>query len=156
MHLWEEGRFPGGFMEMITEHLHFTAISRTIGEIQGGLCVGDRLRAAVSPARAVPGHGRHDAWRHAYRDDQDIPGEAFLLAGPVTTVFLLLPISLYNFAYVIQQNLMQPISWLLAFLYMLFGLVIAQLIVIRTSGMKYIEFLKNVRAAAFGDGTEVR
>ena len=28
MHLWEEGRFPGGFVELITEHLHFTASSR--------------------------------------------------------------------------------------------------------------------------------
>jgi uncharacterized membrane protein len=33
MHLWEEGRFPGGFVEMITEHLHFTASSREFGEI---------------------------------------------------------------------------------------------------------------------------
>jgi hypothetical protein len=33
MHLSEEGRFPGGFVELITEHLHFTASSRHLGEI---------------------------------------------------------------------------------------------------------------------------
>lgn len=33
MHLWEEGRIPGGFVELIAEHLHFTARSRTFGEV---------------------------------------------------------------------------------------------------------------------------
>jgi hypothetical protein len=32
MHLWEEQRIPGGFVEMVTEHLHFTASSREFGE----------------------------------------------------------------------------------------------------------------------------
>jgi hypothetical protein len=58
MHLWEEGRFPGGFVEMITEHLHFTAISRTFGEIVTGPV--DRLRAAVLSERAVSGDAGHD------------------------------------------------------------------------------------------------
>jgi hypothetical protein len=39
MHLWEEGRFPGGFPEMVTEHLHFTARSRTFGEVVTAGCV---------------------------------------------------------------------------------------------------------------------
>jgi hypothetical protein len=43
------------------------------------------------------------------------------------------------------------VSWLFAFLYLLFGLVVAQQIVIRASGMKYMDFLKNVRSAAFGE-----
>jgi hypothetical protein len=48
-----------------------------------------------------------------------------------------------------RHDLMQPISWLFAFLYIPFGLVVAQHIVIRTSGVKYSEFLKNVRMAPF-------
>jgi hypothetical protein len=62
MHLWEEGRFPGGFVEMITEHLHFTASSRHFGEIVTAAYVlviafvplffprvpGDRRRAATA------------------------------------------------------------------------------------------------------------
>jgi hypothetical protein len=46
---------------------------------------------------------------------------------------------------------MQPVYWLFAFLYVLFGLVVAQQVVIRASGVKYSEFLKNVRAALFRD-----
>jgi hypothetical protein len=43
-----------------------------------------------------------------------------------TAIVLLLPISIYAFAYVIRHDLMQPISRLFAFLYILFGLVVAQ------------------------------
>jgi hypothetical protein len=70
--------------------------------------------------------------------------------GLVTAVFVLLPISLYAFVYVIRENLLSPVSWLFAFLYMLFGLAIAQQIVIRVSGMKYMDFLRTVRTALFG------
>jgi hypothetical protein len=75
----------------------------------------------------------------------------FYSPGLATAVLLLLPISLYTFVYAVRQNLMQPVSWLFAFLYLLFGLVVAQQIVIRASGMKYMDFLKNVRSAAFGE-----
>ena len=37
--------------------------------------------------------------------------------------------------------LMKPMWWLYSFLYMLFGLLMAQQIVVRTSGMKYSDFL---------------
>jgi hypothetical protein len=32
LHLWEEGKFPGGFTEMITKTLNFTASNRHFGE----------------------------------------------------------------------------------------------------------------------------
>ena len=154
MHLWEEGRFPGGFVEMITEHLHFTAISRTLGEIVTAAYV---LVIAFVPlffphvpflAMAAMMLGIMEAIMHTAMIKM-FRLKHFYSHGLATAVFLLLPISLYSFAYVIQQNL-------IAFLYMLFGLVIAQQIVIRASGMKYMEFLKNVRAAAFGGAKEVR
>ena len=49
--------------------------------------------------------------------------------GLATAVFVLLPIYLYTFGYVIQHGLMHPIWWVFSFLYMLFGLVVAQQIV---------------------------
>jgi hypothetical protein len=58
----------------------------------------------------------------------------FYSPGLATAIFVLLPISIYTFAYVIRHHLMQSVSWLFAFLYMLFGLVLAQQIVIRASG----------------------
>jgi hypothetical protein len=75
----------------------------------------------------------------------------FYSPGLATAIFVLLPISIYTFAYVIRHHLMQSVSWLFAFLYMLFGLVLAQQIVIRASGVKSSDFLRNVRAALSGD-----
>ena len=80
----------------------------------------------------------------------------FYSPGLATALVLLLPISLYTFAYVIQHHIMQPAFWLFAFLYMLFGLVVAQQIVIRAGGVKYTDFLKNVRAAIRGGDSRPR
>lgn len=71
----------------------------------------------------------------------------FYSPGLVSAALVLIPISVYSIVYSAQNNLMSPLSWLYSFLYMLFGLMMAQQIVIRTSGMKYSDFLKNVRTA---------
>jgi hypothetical protein len=41
---------------------------------------------------------------------------------------------------------MMAVHWALALLYLLMPLVLAQQIVVRASGMPYLEFLKNLRA----------
>lgn len=155
MHLWEEGRFPGGFVELITEHLHFTAISRTFGEV---VTAAYGLIIAFVPlffpnvpflAMAAMMLGIMEAIMHTAMIRM-FRLKHFYSPGLATALVLLLPISLYSFAYVIRHDLMQPVSWFFAFLYMLFGLVVAQQIVIRASGMKYSDFLKNVRAALAG------
>jgi hypothetical protein len=152
LHLWEEGRFPGGFVELIAEHLHVTASSRWFGEIVTAAYV---LLIAFVPlffpnvpflAMSAMMLGImevivHTAMIRMFRLKH------FYSPGLATAVFVLLPISLYPFTYVIRHDLMHPIWWLFSFLYMLFGLVVAQQIVIRTSGVKYADFLKNVRAA---------
>ncbi|WP_426528843.1 HXXEE domain-containing protein [Bradyrhizobium sp. McL0615] len=154
MHLWEEGRFPGGFVEMITEHLHFTASSREFGEIVTAAYV---LILAFVPLffprvpfltmsammLGIMEAIMHTAMIRMFRLRYYSP-------GLVTAVLVLFPISLYAFVYVIRENLLSPVSWLFAFLYMLFGLAIAQQIVIRGSGMKYMDFLRTVRTALFG------
>ena len=158
MHLWEEGRFPGGFVELITEHLHFTASSRHFGEIITAAYV---LVIAFVPlffprvpflAMATMMLGILEAVMHVAMIKM-FRLKHFYSPGLATAIFVLLPISIYTFAYVIRHNLMQPVSWLFAFLYMLFGLVLAQQIVIRASGVKYSDFLRNVRAALSGDRT---
>ena len=154
MHLWEEGRFPGGFVELITEHLHFTASSRHFGEIVTAAYV---LVIAFVPlffprvpflAMATMMLGVMEAVMHVAMIKMfRLP--RYYSPGLATAIVLLLPISIYTFTYVIRHDLMQPLSWLFAFLYMLFGLIVAQQIVIRASGVKYSEFLKNVRGALF-------
>lgn len=154
LHLWEEGRFPGGFVEMITEHLHFTASNRHFGEIVTAVLA---LLIAFVPllfpnvpflAMAPMMLGVLEAIVHV-AVIRIFRLKHFYSPGMVTAVVLLLPISVYSIAYAVQQDVMSPALWLMAFLYMLFGLVVAQQIVIRASGVNYSEFLKNVRAALF-------
>lgn len=67
--------------------------------------------------------------------------------GMFTAVFLLLPVSLYMTYYLVINNLMNPISYLFALIYLLIAVAIAQQIVVRTSGMKYSEFISNAKKA---------
>lgn len=155
MHLWEEGRFPGGFVELITEHLHFTASSREFGEIVTAAYV---LIIAFMPlffpsipflAMAAMMLGVMEAVMHTAMIKM-FRMKHFYSPGLATALVMLLPTSLFAFAYVIRSHLMRPYAWPLAFLYMLFGLMVAQQIVIRASGMKYADFLKRVRRALAG------
>jgi hypothetical protein len=152
MHLWEEGRFPGGFVELITAHLHFTARSRTFGEVVTAAGV---LIIAFVPlffpnvpflTLAAMMLGVMEAIMHTAMIRM-FRLKHFYSPGLVTALGLLLPVSLIGFWYFIQHDLLSPVYWVLAFLYMLVVLVGAQQIVIRTSGVKYADFLKNVRAA---------
>jgi len=45
------------------------------------------------------------------------------------------------------HDLVSPLDWLGAFVYMAAGLILAQWIVVTNSGMKYSQFLRNARAA---------
>ncbi|WP_232548496.1 HXXEE domain-containing protein [Propioniciclava soli] len=151
-HLWEEGRFPGGFSEMIARKLNFAAKSRSFGEIV--------TAALVTVLVIVP-------WF--------FPGVVFLqLAwvllgilevvahlvairmfdlrrpyspGLVTAAFAMFPVSIATILYVNGAGLVTGWDWLWAALVMLGGLLVAQRIVVVTSGMRYSVFLANVRGA---------
>jgi len=152
MHLWEENRFPGGFTEMITRALHFTQADPHFGEIITSslvlligflplffpgvafLAVVPLLLGLLEPVAHLLAIRMNDKSR-------------FYSPGLVTAVVLLLPVSLYGIIYAVQHDLMQPLSWLFCFIYMLAALMIAQQIVVRASGMKYSEFLRKARGA---------
>lgn len=70
--------------------------------------------------------------------------------GLATTLVLMLPPSLYAITHVVRQGLMRPVQWLHTFLCMLFGLMLAQQIVVRASGMSYLEFPGNIRKSNIG------
>jgi hypothetical protein len=155
MHLWEEGRFPGGFVEAITKNLHFTASSREFGEIITAAIV---LIYAFVPlffpqvpflALAAMMLGVMEVIMHIAMIRMFKMPHPYS-PGLATAVVVLLPISLFTFAHVIRNDLVPPIYWLFAILYMLALLSIAQQIVIRASGMRYSDFLRNVRAALRG------
>ncbi|GAL51313.1 hypothetical protein CIFAM_17_02570 [Citrobacter farmeri GTC 1319] len=60
-------------------------------------------------------------------------------------------IAIYNYTlhYIAVNTETHFSTWLLAFLYMAAGLMLAQRIIISASGMRYSEFLKNVRTKLF-------
>ena len=156
LHLWEEGKFPGGFTEMITETLKFTASNRHFGEIITASYV---LLITLVPllfpnvawlSMAPMMLGFLEVVAHLAAI-KIFKLKRFYSPGLVTSVVVLLPISIYTVVYVVQNNLMQPISWLYSLVFMAIGLLLAQQIVVRMSGMKYTDFLKNVRATIFAN-----
>jgi hypothetical protein len=156
LHLWEEGKLPGGFTRMIAEKIHFTQADPYFGDMVTGLFA---LLIALVPmffpnlmfmALAPVFLGFFELCAHlaAIR----ISPYKFYSPGMCTAVCVLFPISLLATIHIISHRLVPGITWLWAFLYMLCCLLCAQQIVVRTSGMKYSEFLKNAKNALFGRG----
>lgn len=154
LHLWEEGKFPGGFTDMVTKAINFTQINPNFGQ---GITVTYVLIITFIPlffpkvaflAMAPMLLGILELFAHLAGIKLS-GSKHFYSPGLVTAALVLVPISVYSIVYVVQNNLMTPISWLYSFLYMFFGLMMAQQIVVRTSGMKYSDFLKNARTALF-------
>lgn len=155
LHLWEEGRFPGGFTQMITRKLNFTQINPHFGEIVTDVLV---LLTVFLPfffphvpfMLMIPMLlGFVEAFAHlaAIRMfDLKRPYSP----GLVTALFVLLPMSIYGLTYASRHDLMTPLSWLYTALTLFAGLLIAQRLVVNTSGMSYREFLGRVRGALLG------
>lgn len=159
LHIWEESRFPGGFTDLITDKLHFTASDPHFGELVTAayaLIIGfvplffpqTSWLAMTVMILGVLEFVVHTAAIKLFRLKH------FYSPGLVTATVLMLPISLYTIGYVVRHDLMHPAYWLLSFAYLAAGLMVAQRIVVRASGMKYSAFLKNVRAAVFNKTVE--
>ena len=154
LHVWEESKFPGGFTEMITKKLHFTQSNPHFGEFITGVYI---LLIVIVPmffpnisflSIAPMFLGILEVVAHLVAIKMT-DSRKFYSPGMITSLIVLLPISIYTIYYAVQNNLLQPIEWLYSFLYMLLGLLLAQQIVVRMSGMKYSDFLKNVKSALF-------
>ena len=71
----------------------------------------------------------------------------FYTAGMVTAFTVLPLISIYGFYYLVSNGLMAPVHWLFAFLNLFIPLICAQVISVKSMGVKYGDFMKNVRAS---------
>jgi hypothetical protein len=156
-HVWEEMRFPGGFVELVASRVNFTAKSKEFGE--------SITMVYVLSIAAVPFLFPHITFlllapmllgvMEAVMHTAII--RLFHLKRPyspglVTALTVLLPISAYSMSYAVAHHLVSPLDWVWAFLYMAAGLVLAQRIVVTASGMKYSEFLRNARAGLSTEG----
>ena len=154
LHLWEEGKLPGGFTQMITDKLNFTAKSPHFGV---GITVLYVLIIVSFPfifphipilAFAALYLGILEVFAHLMAIKMYDKSNIYS-PGLITSVVILLPVSIYAIVYAVQNDLMQSLDWLYSFLILLGGLGMAQQIVVRGSGMKYSDFLKNVKTALF-------
>ncbi|MFJ4017322.1 HXXEE domain-containing protein [Microbacterium sp. NPDC090014] len=149
LHLWEEGRFPGGFTDLIANKLNFTAKSRHFGEIVTGILVIVVLfipfffPQIVFMQVAALYLGFLEAFAHVAAIG------IFRLKKPyspgmLTAVVLMLPIAITGIVIGSQQGLIDGLDYLWAGLYLILALAIAQFTVVRSSGMPYSEFLGNI------------
>lgn len=155
LHITEELRFPGGFVEMVQAKLHFTPANPHFGDLVLSTVVlimfvppllfpRRTFLAMVPMVLGVLELVAHTAGIWMF--DRKIP----YTPGLATAACLLFPVGVYSIRYAVKNKLMRPIDWLFVFLYMLFCLGIAQQIVVRSSGMSYLEFLDNVRKSLRG------
>lgn len=153
LHLWEEGRFPGGFTEMIAEKLHFKPDDLHFGQIITSCYVifivfipllfpGVTFLVLAPMLLGILEVVAHTAAIKMF-------GRRYYSPGLATAVVVLLPISIYTIRYVQLTEHPGVATWAGAFLYMAVGLLIAQRIVINASGMSYRAFLCNVRSRLF-------
>jgi hypothetical protein len=155
VHLWEEGRFPGGFTRMITERLGFTQSDPRFGGLVTDLLV---LLVGFVPflfpgatflVFAAVSLGFVESFAHVVAIRMFRTGRPYT-PGMASALAVLLPISVYTTWYLVASGLMEPQSWALALAYLLACVAVAQQVVVRTSGMRYSEFLGNVRKALRG------
>jgi hypothetical protein len=155
LHEWEELKFPGGFTEMVMKNIKLPAMDMGIPKI---LLVILTLYLGFVPmlfpqvawmAAAPLILGVIEVFAHlmATRMNQE---KKFYSPGMITSLVIMLPVTVYGFYFLVNNNLMSLQYWLFAFLYLVVPLVAIQRFVVRMSGMKYIDFLKNARSALFG------
>ncbi len=144
-HEWEELRFPGGFVELVTSMtgveignlgiakfalfvftIYATFIPLFIYQFVWPVMVPIlvcyvELIAHMAAARVNKGH--------------------FYSPGLITAVFLQFPVSVYGTWYLASNHLVHAIYWLWAALFLFVPMFILQAVIVRSNGMHYREFI---------------
>lgn len=156
IHVWEEMKLPGGFIDLVTENLKFNL--KNVGAAKLLLFLVEILIAIVPlffsqviwlcVAPLILGFVETFAHLAATRMNKK---QKFYSPGMITALCIMLPVSAYGFYYIIANGIMEHgIWWLWSVLYLLGIVVVAQMIIVKSNGMKYSEFLGNARKKMFG------
>ena len=152
LHEWEEMHYPGGFVEMIVSKLKLPLQDLNTPKLILFLVT---VFIAFVPlffpnvawlAMAPLLVGVVEAIAHTAATRMN-PSGRFYSPGMVTALVCMLPVSIYGIYFIVSNGLMQPIEWLYSLLYLFVPLIVAQATIVRSTGMKYSEFLKNARNA---------
>jgi hypothetical protein len=117
LHITEELRFPGGFVEMVEAKLHFTPTNPHLGDlVLSAVVLVMFVPPLLFPRRTflamVPMVlGVFELVAHTagiWMFDRAVP----YAPGLATALCLLFPVSVYSIHYAVKNKLMRPIDWL--------------------------------------------
>jgi len=155
LHEWEEMRFPGGFIEMVTSNMNLNLGNPGIAKMV--LFIVELLIAFVPlffsqivwmcVAPLLLGFIETLAHIAATRMNKS---KRFYSPGMITAIIVMLPVSVCGIYYIINNNLMKPIYWLFSILFLLTPTIIGQAFIVKSNKMKYSDFLKNAGSSLFG------
>ncbi len=152
-HEWEELKFPGGFVELVTG---MTGIEiKNLGIAKFGLflltiyatVVPMFLTSWVWPAMMTIVLGYIETVEHLLA--ARVNREKFYSPGMITAIILQLPVSIYGTYYIYHAGLVHGIYWLWAILALLVPLFGLQAAIVRSNGEKWTEFMKNAQKKLF-------
>ncbi|HBC1012794.1 TPA: HXXEE domain-containing protein [Escherichia coli] len=137
LHLWEEGRFPRGFTELIAEKLGFKADNLHFGQIVTSCYV---IYLVFVPlffpnvtflvlAPMLLGVLEVIAHIAAIK----MFGKSYYSPGLFTAVVVLMPLSVFTLHYIVTHHIARTADWVMALVYMIVGLLLAQRLVITAS-----------------------
>lgn len=155
LHEWEELKIPGGFTEMVMENIKLPAIDMGVPKIIlvfFTLYLGfvPMLFPQITWMSAAPLIlGIIEVFAHLLATRMN-KKKKFYSPGMITALVIMLPVTAYGFYFLISNNLMSPLYWMYAFLYLIVPLVIIQRFIVHMSGMKYTDFIKNAAGSLFG------
>ncbi len=152
-HEWEELRFPGGFVELVTS---LTGVEiGNLGIAKFALFV-FTIYATVIPlfiyrfvwpvmVPILVGYVELLAHTAAARVNK----KRFYSPGLITAVFAQFPVSVYGTWYLFSNHLVHAIYWLWAALFLFAPMLILQAVIVRSNGMHYREFIGSAVTSLF-------
>jgi hypothetical protein len=155
LHEWEEMRFPGGFVDLVTSSLGLDL--KNPGAAKLVLFAAEMVVSFVPLffpqvmwlclAPLVLGYVETLAHLLATRMNAR---QRFYSPGLVTAVLVMLPISVFGTWHLASHGLAQPLDWLCAAAFLFAIVLCGQASIVKASGMRYADFVRAARRNLLG------
>lgn len=149
LHEIEELKFPGGFIELVTEmtglHLKKPGIAKFV------------LFCLTIYATVIPSIFSSHIWlvmgtlfigvmeSILHLASARVNRNRFYSPGLITAIFVQLPIAIYGYRYLYSNNLISGIYWLWSVLFILIPMFVGQRAIVRANGLSYKDFLTDAK-----------
>ena len=155
LHVWEEMKFPGGFVDLVVNNMGLPVRDMTIPKFLLFLFIIwlgfiPFLFPSIHWMSAAPIIlGTIEVFAHLVATRLN-KNSKFYSPGMYSALVLMLPITTYGYYYYISNDILSSLEWLYAFLYLFIPLIMIQRFIVTKSGMKYSDFVKNATTVLFG------